>query len=102
MIPKDQLNKIAQDIYHRIKSAKVTIDGEILEGVIQKKTIEENVVKVFVGVSSRSGTIEKVEIFDEDGDLFQVQEMEVLKGSKYKYLCVVEIRVEGESLRGKY
>lgn len=99
MIVKEQLNKRAKKLYDDIDSAKLVLDGEVIEGVIKKKTINENVIKVFIGMGSRNGLVEKIEIYDKDGDLLQVQDMEIVKDSHYKFLAVVEIRVENEVIR---
>ena len=99
MIVKEQLNKRAKKLYDDIDSAKIVLDGEVIEGVIKKKTINENVIKVFIGMGSRNGVVEKIEICDIDGDLLQVQDMEIVKDSHYKFLAVVEIRVENEVIR---
>lgn len=99
MIVKEQLNKRAKKLYDDIDSAKLVLDGEVIEGVIKKKTINENVIKVFIGMGSRNGVVEKIEIYDIDGDLLQVQDMEIVKDSHYKFLAVVEIRVENEVIR---
>ena len=99
MIVKEQLNKRAKKLYDDIDSARLVLDGEVIEGVIKKKTINENVIKVFIGMGSRNGVVEKIEIYDVDGDLLQVQDMEIVKDSHYKFLAVVEIHVENEVIR---
>lgn len=99
MIVKEQLNKRAKKLYDDINSAKLVLDGEVIEGVIKKKTVNDNVIKVFIGMGSRNGLVEKIEIYDVDGDLLQVQDMEIVKDSHYKFLAVVEIRVENEVIR---
>lgn len=102
MIPIEQLSKRAKKLYDDINSAKLYIDGLEVEGVIKKKTIKDNIIKVFIGMGNREGTIEKIEIYDVDGDLLQVQDMQVVKSNHYKFLAVVEIRVENEVENGRY
>lgn len=102
MIPIEQLNKRAKKLYDDIDSAKLYIDGQEVEGVIKKKTIKDNIIKVFIGMGNKDGTIEKIEIYDVDGDLLQVQDMQVVKSNHYKFLAVVEIRVENEVENGRY
>lgn len=99
MIPKEQLNKQALRIKDSIDKALLYVDGKDLEGVINKITLNENIIKVFIALSGVNGTIEKIEIYDKDGDLLQVQDMEIVKDSHYKFLAVVEIRVENEVIR---
>lgn len=99
MIPQEQLNKQALRIKESIDKALLYVDGKDLEGVINKITLNSNVIKVFVALSGVSGKIEKIEIYDKDGDLLQVQDMEIVKDSHYKFLAVVEIRVENEVIR---
>ena len=99
MIPQEQLEKRAKRLYDDIKTAKVYMSGTPYDGVIQKKTIDKNVVKVFVSLSSYDGEITKIEIYDVDGDILQVQEMEIIKSKRYKFLAVVEIRIENEVMR---
>lgn len=101
MIPQEQLEKRARKLYDDIKSAKAYMDDKIYEGVIKKKTIDKNVIKVFVALSSDEGEIKRIELYDSDGDLLQTQDMEVVKSSRYKFLAVVEIRVENEVLYGR-
>lgn len=96
MIVKDQLNKRAKKLYDDIDSAKLYIDGDVIDGVIKKKTLNENIIKIFISLGSRHGEVEKIEIYDVDGDLIQVQDLEVIKNNHYKFLAVVEIRVENE------
>lgn len=98
MIPQSQLNKRANRLYSDIKTAKIYIDDDIVDGVIQKKTIDENIVKVFIGMTARNGTIKKIEVYDANDDILQIQEMNIVKNDKYKFLAVVEIRVESEAL----
>lgn len=102
MIPIEQLNKRAKKLYDDINSAKLYINGQEVEGVIKKKTIKDNIIKVFIGMGNKEGTIEKIEIYDVDGDLLQVQDMQVVKSNHYKFLAVVEIRVENEVENGRY
>ena len=102
MIPIEQLSKRAKKLYDDIDSAKLYINGEEVEGVIKKKTIKDNIIKVFIGMGNKEGTIEKIEIYDVDGDLLQVQDMQVVKSNHYKFLAVVEIRVENEVKNGRY
>ena len=99
MIPQEQLNKQALRIKDSIDKALLYVDGKDLEGVINKITLNSNVIKVFIALSEVNGTIEKIEIYDKDGDLLQVQDMEIVKDSHYKFLVVVEIRVENEVIR---
>lgn len=99
MIPQEQLNKQALRIKESIDKALLYVDGKDLEGVINKITLNENIIKVFIALSGVNGTIEKIEIYDIDGDLLQVQDMEIVKDSHYKFLAVVEIRVENEVIR---
>lgn len=99
MIPQEQLNKQALRIKESIDKALLYVDGKDLEGVINKITLNSNVIKVFIGLSGVNGKIEKIEIYDVDGDLLQVQDMEIVKDSHYKFLAVVEIRVENEVIR---
>ncbi|CDZ74879.1 hypothetical protein ING2D1G_0720 [Peptoniphilus sp. ING2-D1G] len=101
MIPIEQLSKRAKKLYDDINSAKLYINGQAIDGVIKKKTIKDNAIKVFVALSSDEGTIEKIEIYDIDGDLLQVQDMQVVKSNHYKFLAVVEIRVENEVENGR-
>lgn len=103
MIPSEQLNKIAQKLYDRIASAKVYMGDNVIDGTINKKVIDNNVIKVFVSLSSKDGEITKIDIIDTDGDVLQTQDMEVVKSSRYKFLAVVEIRVENEVISdGRY
>lgn len=99
MIPQEQLDKQALRIKESIDKALLYVDGKDLEGVINKITLNSNVIKVFIALSGVNGTIEKIEIYDVDGDLLQVQDMEIVKDSHYKFLAVVEIRVENEVIR---
>lgn len=102
MIPIEQLSKRAKKLYDDINSAKLYINGQAIDGVIKKKTIKDNIIKVFIGMGNKDGTIEKIEIYDVDGDLLQVQDMQVVKSNHYKFLAVVEIRVENEVENGRY
>lgn len=102
MIPIEQLSKRAKKLYDDINSAKLYINGQAIDGVIKKKTIKDNIIKVFIGMGKEDGTIEKIEIYDIDGDLLQVQDMQVVKSNHYKFLAVVEIRVENEVENGRY
>ena len=102
MIPQEQLEKRAKRLYEDIKSAKAYMNDKVYEGVIKKKIIDKNVIKVFIVLSSDDGEIKRVELYDSDGDLLQVQEMQVVKSSRYKFLAIVEIRVENEVLYGRY
>ena len=102
MIPIEQLSKRAKKLYDDINSAKLYINGQAIDGVIKKKTIKDNIIKVFIGMGNKDGTIEKIEIYDIDGDLLQVQDMQVVKSNHYKFLAVVEIRVENEVENGRY
>lgn len=102
MIPIEQLSKRAKKLYDDINSAKLYINGQAIDGVIKKKTIKDNTIKVFIGMGKEDGTIEKIEIYDVDGDLLQVQDMQVVKSNHYKFLAVVEIRVENEVENGRY
>lgn len=102
MIPQEQLEKRAKRLYEDIKSAKAYMNDKVYEGVIKKKIIDKNVIKVFIALSSDDGEIKRVELYDSDGDLLQVQEMQVVKSSRYKFLAIVEIRVENEVLYGRY
>lgn len=99
MIPQEQLNKQALRIKDSIDKALLYVDGKDLEGVINKITLNDNIIKVFIALSGVNGTIEKIEIYDVDGDLLQVQDMEIVKDRHYKFLAVVEIRVENEVIR---
>ncbi len=99
MIPQEQLEKQALRIKESIDKALLYVDGKDLEGVINKITLNSNVIKVFIALSGVNGKIEKIEIYDVDGDLLQVQDMEIVKDSHYKFLAVVEISVENEVIR---
>ena len=48
MIVKEQLCKRAKKLYDDIDSAKLYIDGDVIDGVIKKKTLNENVIKIFI------------------------------------------------------
>lgn len=100
MIPIEQLNKRAKKLHDDIKGAKIYIDGVESAGNIIKKTVNENVIKVFVSLSTTLGTVTKVEIYDTDGDLLQTQDMEIMKSSREGFIAVIEIRVENEVLNG--
>ncbi len=102
MIPQEQLNKRAKKLHDDIKSAKVYIGDEESTGDIIKKTVKDNIIKVFVSLSTSIGTITKVEVYDVDGDLLQVQDMEITKTNREGFIAVIEIRVENEVLHGKY
>lgn len=102
MIPQKQLNKRAKKLHDVIKNAKIYIDGVESTGNIIKKTVNENIIKVFVSLSTNLGTVTKVEIYDTDGDLLQVQDMEIVKSSREGFIAVIEIIVENEMLDGKY
>lgn len=95
MIPQEQLNKRANKLYEDIKGARVYLNGEVIEGTIKKKTINNNAIKVFVAISSNAGTITKIEIYDKDNEIVQYEEVNIIKDKHYKFLAVVEIRVEG-------
>lgn len=102
MIPSNQLNKRAGALYDDIDKALVYLsDGTVIEDAINKKTIEGSVLKVFVTLNDWPGRIERIEIYDKDGDVLQVQEMNIVKTSDFKFLAVVEIRVENEVLYGR-
>ena len=96
MIPSLQLEKRAKDLCDDIESAKVFFDGKEVEGAIKKKTLDKNIIKVFISISDHEGTITKVEIYDKDGDVVQTQDVEIVKNDHYKFLVVVEIRLENE------
>lgn len=96
VIPSKQLSKQASRIKDSIKAAKVFMDGKEIDGVINKITLKDNVIKVFISLTSIDGTISKIEIYDSDGDLLQVQEMQITKNNHYKFMAVVEIAVENE------
>ena len=100
MIPKEQLDKQAKRIKESIDKAVIEVEpeGEI-DGVINKITLNDNVIKVFISLSGVNGKIWGISIYDKDGDLLQVQAMEIVKDSHYKFLAVVEIRVENEVIK---
>ena len=98
MIPKSQLAKRAKELIDDIETAKIFFGDEEVEGVIKKKTIDENIIKVFISVSDHSGAVTKVEIYDTDGDVVQTQDVNIIKNDHYKFLVVVEIRLENEVL----
>ena len=98
MIPSKQLNKRARNLYNDIVDAKVTIDGSVVSGAIDDKFIEDNIIKVHVGLSSYEGLITQVDIIDKDGDIVHTKNMTARKSNKYKFLIIVEIRVESEVL----
>lgn len=100
MIPKPQLEKRARKLYEDIDKALVYINDEVIDGTIMKTTCEKNVVKVYVSLSSRSGRLKKIEVIDKDGDIMQVQYFDLIKSSHYKFLAVVEIRVENQVITG--
>lgn len=99
MIPKEQLAKQAKRIKESIANAVLYVDGEGQDGIINKVTLNDNVIKVFISLSKVNGTIEKIEIRDRDSDLLQVQDMKIVKDSHFKFLAVVEIRVENEVIK---
>jgi len=96
MIPIKQLSKRAKNLSDDIIHAKIFFGDEEVEGVIKKKTVDENIIKVFLSVSEHKGNITKVEIYDKDGDVVQTQDVEIVKNDHYKFLVVVEIRLENE------
>ena len=98
MIPIKQLSKRAKNLSDDIIHAKIFFGDEEVEGVIKKKTVDENIIKVFLSVSEHKGNITKVEIYDKDGDVVQTQDVEIVKNDHYKFLVVVEIRLENEVL----
>ena len=100
MIPMEQLEKRARAIHDDIGHALVYVDGQAVDGVIKKVTLNGNGVKVFVALSSINGMIERVEVYDKDGDLLQTQAMQILKDDHYKFMAVIEIRVEGADIYG--
>lgn len=102
MIPVEQLSKRAKKLYEDISSANIYIDGVKSAGNIIKKTVNENIVKVFVSLSVQRGTVTKVEIIDKDGDILQTQDMEIIKNTREGFIAVIEIRVENEVLNGKH
>lgn len=102
MIPVEQLSKRAKKLHEDIASANIYIDGVKSTGNIIKKTVNENVVKVFVSLSVQKGTVTKVEIIDKDGDILQTQDMEIIKNTREGFIAVIEIRVENEVLNGKH
>lgn len=100
MIPIEQLEKRARALHDDIGHALVYVDGIAIDGIINKVTINGNVVKVFVALTSISGLIERVEVYDKDGDILQYQHFQIQKDDHYKFMCVVEIRVEGGDIYG--
>lgn len=100
MIPVEQLEKRARALHDDIGHALVYVDDIATDGIINKVTINGNVVKVFVALTSISGLIERVEVYDKDGDLLQYQDFQIQKDDHYKFMCVVEIRVEGGDIYG--
>ncbi|MBL7575509.1 hypothetical protein SAMN00017477_1013 [Peptoniphilus asaccharolyticus DSM 20463] len=102
MIPVEQLSKRAKKLHEDISSANIYIDGVKSAGNIIKKTVNENIVKVFVSLSVQKGTVTKVEIIDKDGDILQTQDMEIIKNTREGFIAVIEIRVENEVLNGKH
>lgn len=102
MIPVEQLSKRAKKLHEDISSANIYIDGVKSTGNIIKKTVNENIVKVFVSLSVQKGTVTKVEIIDKDGEILQTQDMEIIKNTREGFIAVIEIRVENEVLNGKH
>lgn len=102
MIPVEQLSKRAKKLHEDIASANIYIDGVKSTGNIIKKTVNENIVKVFVSLSVQKGTVTKVEVIDKDGDILQTQDMEIIKNTREGFIAVIEIRVENEVLNGKH
>lgn len=98
MIPKTQLSKRAKELCDDIETAKIFFGEKEIEGVIKKKSIDENVIKIFLSISDYAGNITKIELYDSDGDLVQTQDIEIIKNDHYKFLVVVEIRLENEVL----
>lgn len=96
MIPEKQLIKRAKKLYDDIDKAVVYIGGKTVYGVILKKTLDKNKLKVYVSMDSKKGDISKVEIYDKDGEVLQVHRMLVKKGSQFKFLAVCEIEVTNE------
>ena len=105
MIPIKQLSKRAKLIYDDINSAKIFYknaeDKEIfIDGVIKKKTISDNIVKIFISFSSDTDVnITRVEIYDTQGDVFYVSDVDIIKDSRYKFLLVCEIRLINEVVK---
>lgn len=100
MIPSEQLNKIAKSLVDKIKDAKVYMGDSVKSGTILKKTVKDNVIKVFVSLSEDRGTVTKIEIIDSDGEVFQYKDVEIIKDNRSGFLAVVEIRVESEEIYG--
>lgn len=98
MIPITQLNKRANLLYEDIKGARVYIGDNIIEGTIKKKTIDDNVIKIYVTLSSSNGVISRIEVYDKDDEIVQYEEVNIIKDTHYKFLAVVEIRVEGGTI----
>ena len=98
MITQEQLNKRANQLFEDIAGARIYINSEKQEGLIKKKTIGKNIVKVFIALSSAAGTITKIEIYDKDDEIVQYEEVNIIKDTHYKFLAVVEIRVEGGTI----
>ena len=98
MIPSKQLNKRARNLYNDIVDARVTIDGTVIDGALEDKTIDGNIIKVHVGLSSYEGSISKIDIIDKDGDIVHTKTASINKSNKYKFITIVEIRVESEVL----
>lgn len=99
MIPQEQLDKQAKRIKESIDKAVIEIDEEEVDGVINKITLNDNVIKVFISLSEVNGTIGAIYIFDKDDDLLQFQDIWIKKDKHYKFLAVVEIRVENEVIK---
>lgn len=100
MIPTAQLEKRALAIKNDVDKARLYVDGTEQEGVIKRITLNGSTVKVFVAFSELQGHIERVELYDKGGDLLQVQDFDIVKDDHYKFLCVMEIKVEGRALYG--
>lgn len=98
MIPQEQLNKRAKKLYDEITKASVYIGDENKAGVILKKTIEENTVKVYISIDGSKGDINKIEIYDKDDEILQNYDMWIKKDPSFKFLAVCEIRVTNESI----
>lgn len=98
MIPRAQLNKRAKMLYDDIKSARIYIDDKVSNGNIIKKTIDKNTIKVFINMTDQSGIVNRVEIFDTDGEIVQFQNMNFVKDRRYGYLAVVEIKLTNEEV----
>lgn len=97
MIPTEQLVKRASMLRNSIGRATVTINGEALDGVVKKITLEGQTIKVFVSLTGVNGNITQIDIYDTDGDLLQTQSVDITKQDHYTFMAVVEISVEGVS-----